>query len=132
MPSIFQSVCHGARGINQKFFENDIYVPSTVTDATIDVSVALQKLHSTSYSGGQVLLGLGYDQDSLPTGKLEYTVNGSTWSALNTNGGINHSEFHTFKIPAVAGNYVNLRHTVAAKTILLKQAVAHYNVPPRR
>ena len=131
MPSIFQNASHGPRAVNQKFFENDIYVPSTVTDATIDVSVALEKLQSTSYAGGQVTLTIGYDQDSLPTGKLEYTVNGSTWSALNTNG-VNHSELHTFKIPVTSGNYVNVRHTVAAKTILLKQATAHNNVPPRR
>jgi hypothetical protein len=78
-----------------------------------------------------VLLGHGYDQDNLPAAKLEITTNGSTWSALNTTA-INHSEFHQFKIPAVAGNYVNLRHTVAAKSIMLKQAVAHYNVPPKK
>lgn len=131
MPSIFQSGSHGLRNTNAKFFENDIYVPSTVTDATVDVSLALEKLQSTSYGSGQMTLTIGYDQDSLPTGKLEYTTNGSTWTALNTNA-INHSELHTFKIPVTAGNYVNLRHTVAAKTILLKQVTGHYNVPPRR
>jgi hypothetical protein len=131
MPSIFQSSSHGLRTTNQKFFENDIYVPNTVTDATVDVSIASEKLQATSYGGGQVTLSIGYDQDSLAGAQLQYTTNGSKWTALNTNG-INHSELHTFKIPVVAGNYVNVRHTVAGKTILLKQATGHYNVPPRR
>jgi hypothetical protein len=44
----------------------------------VDVSIALEKLVSTSYGDGQVTLSIGYDQDNLSGGKLEYTVNGST------------------------------------------------------
>lgn len=131
MTSKFEAIASGTRATNQKFFANDIYISTTQTDATVDVSIGLEKLVSTSYGDGQVTLSIGYNQDNLSGGKLEYTVNGSTWTAFNTSP-INHSELHTFKVPAVAGNYVNVRHTVAGKTILLKQAVAHYNVPPRR
>jgi hypothetical protein len=75
---------------------------------------------------------MGYDADSLAGGKLEYTTNaGGAWTALNPNA-INHSELHSFKIPVTAGNHVNFRHTVAGTTILLKQAAAHYNLPPGR
>ena len=65
MTSIFQSIASGPRATNAKFFANDIYVPSTVTDATVDISIALEKLVSTSYGDGQVSLTIGYDADSL-------------------------------------------------------------------
>jgi hypothetical protein len=78
MTSKFEAVASGTRATNQKFFANDIYISTTQTDATVDVSIALEKLVSTSYGDGQVTLSIGYDQDNLSGGKLEYTVNGST------------------------------------------------------